>query len=119
GVETKGKIVIARYGSSFRGVKAKVAEENGAIGIIIYSDPADDGYTQGDVYPKGPWRPAQSAQRGSVQYLFEYPGDPLTPGVPSIPGKPRIKLEDATDLPRIPVQPMSYGEAGKLLTALR
>lgn len=119
GVDTKGKIVLARYGSSFRGVKAKVAEENGAVGIIIYSDPADDGYMQGDVYPKGPWRPAQSAQRGSVQYLFEYPGDPLTPGVPSIAGKPRIKLEDATDLPRIPVQPMSYGEAGKLLAALR
>lgn len=119
GVDTKGKIVIARYGASFRGVKAKVAEENGALGIIIYSDPADDGYVQGDTYPKGPWRPASSAQRGSVQYLFEYPGDPLTPGIPSIPGKPRIKREEATDLPRIPVQPMSYGEARKLLEALR
>jgi N-acetylated-alpha-linked acidic dipeptidase len=119
GVDVKGKIAIARYGQSFRGVKAKVAEENGAMGLIIYSDPADDGYAQGDTYPKGPWRPAQSAQRGSVQYLFEYPGDPLTPGVPSIPGKPRIKLEDATNLTRIPVQPMSYGEARKLLEALR
>jgi N-acetylated-alpha-linked acidic dipeptidase len=119
GVDTRGKIVIARYGSSFRGVKAKVAEENGAIGIIIYSDPADDGYAQGDIYPKGPWRPPSSAQRGSVQYLFEYPGDPLTPGVPSIPGKPRLKLEEATDIPRIPVQPMSYGEARKLLESLR
>lgn len=119
GVEVKGKIAIARYGQSFRGVKAKVAEENGAIGLIIYSDPADDGYAQGDTYPKGPWRPAQSAQRGSVQYLFEYPGDPLTPGVPSIPGKPRIKLEEATNLTRIPVQPMSYGEARKMLEALR
>ena len=119
GVDARGKIVIARYGQSFRGVKAKVAEENGAIGIIIYSDPADDGYVQGDIFPKGPWRPPSSAQRGSVQYLFEYPGDPLTPGVPSIPGKPRIKLQEATDLPRIPVQPMSYGEARKLLEALR
>jgi N-acetylated-alpha-linked acidic dipeptidase len=119
GVETRGKIVLARYGQSFRGVKAKVAEENGAIGIIIYSDPADDGYAQGDTYPKGPWRPPSSAQRGSVQYLFEYPGDPLTPGVPSIPGTPRLKLEEAADLPRIPVQPMSYGEARKLLEALR
>jgi N-acetylated-alpha-linked acidic dipeptidase len=119
GVDVKGKIVIARYGSSFRGVKAKVAEQNGAIGLIIYSDPADDGYMQGDTYPKGPWRPPSSAQRGSVQYLFEYPGDPLTPGVPSIPGKPRLKIADATDLPRIPVQPMSYGEARKLLEALR
>jgi N-acetylated-alpha-linked acidic dipeptidase len=119
GVDVKGKIVIARYGQSFRGVKAKVAEENGAIGLIIYSDPADDGYMQGDTFPKGPWRPPQSAQRGSVQYLFEYPGDPLTPGVPSIPGKPRLKLEEAKDIPRIPVQPMGYGEAGKLLEALR
>lgn len=119
GVDLKGKIAIARYGSSFRGVKAKVAEQNGAVGLIIYSDPADDGYMQGDIYPKGPWRPPSSAQRGSVQYLFEYPGDPLTPGVPSIPGKPRLKREDATDLPRIPVQPMSYGEARKLLEAMR
>ncbi len=119
GVETRGKIVIARYGASFRGVKAKVAEENGAVGLIIYSDPADDGYAQGDIYPKGPWRPPQSAQRGSVQYLFEYPGDPLTPGVPSIPGTPRIKIEEAANLTRIPVQPLSYGEARKLLEALR
>jgi N-acetylated-alpha-linked acidic dipeptidase len=119
GVDVKGKIAIARYGASFRGVKAKVAEQNGAIGLIIYSDPADDGYMQGDVFPKGPWRPAQSAQRGSVQYLFDYPGDPLTPGVPAIAGKPRLKREEATDLPRIPVQPMAYGEARKLLEAMR
>ncbi len=95
GVDVKGKIVIARYGNSFRGVKAKVAEDNGAIGLIIYSDPADDGYAQGDVYPKGPWRPESSAQRGSVQYLFYAPGDPLTPGRPSVPGEPRLKIEDA------------------------
>ncbi len=119
GVEVRGKIAIARYGSSFRGVKAKVAEQNGAVGLIIYSDPADDGYVQGDIYPKGPWRPPQSAQRGSVQYLFEYPGDPLTPGTPSIPGTPRIKMEEATNLTRLPVQPISYGEAAKLLEALR
>ena len=79
GVDVKGKIVIVRYGNSFRGVKAKVAEDHGAIGCIIYSDPEDDGYVQGDVFPKGPWRPVASGQRGSVQYLFEYPGDPLTP----------------------------------------
>lgn len=119
GVDVKGKIALARYGNSFRGVKAKVAEENGAVGLIIYSDPADDGYTQGDVYPKGPWRPAGSAQRGSVQYLFQYPGDPLTPGRPSIPGVPRLKIEEATDLTRIPTQPISYGEARKLLEVLR
>jgi N-acetylated-alpha-linked acidic dipeptidase len=119
GVEVKGKIAIARYGNSFRGVKAKVAEENGAIGLLIYSDPADDGYMQGDVYPKGPWRPETSAQRGSVQYLFQYPGDPLTPGKPSIPGVDRIKIEDATNLTGIPVQPISYGDAKQLLQPLR
>jgi N-acetylated-alpha-linked acidic dipeptidase len=119
GVNVRGKIVLARYGNSFRGVKAKVAEENGALGLIIYSDPADDGYMQGEVYPKGPWRPANSAQRGSVQYLFLYPGDPLTPGKPSIPGVERLKIEEATDLTRIPVQPISYGDARRLLEPMR
>ncbi|HVS21250.1 MAG TPA: PA domain-containing protein, partial [Pyrinomonadaceae bacterium] len=119
GVDVKGKIAIARYGNSFRGVKAKVAEDNGAIGLIIYSDPADDGYMQGDVYPKGPWRPDSSAQRGSVEFLFIYPGDPLTPGVPSVPGTPRIKKEEALNLPHIPVQPISYGDARRLLQPLR
>jgi N-acetylated-alpha-linked acidic dipeptidase len=102
GVDVKGKIVIVRYGNSFRGVKAKVAEDHGAIGCIIYSDPEDDGYMQGDVYPKGPWRPVASGQRGSVQYLFDYPGDPLTPGKPAIPGVPRLKPEEATDLTKLP-----------------
>jgi N-acetylated-alpha-linked acidic dipeptidase len=119
GVEVKGKIAIARYGNSFRGVKAKVAEDNGAIGLIIYSDPANDGYAQGDVYPKGPWRPESSAQRGSVQFLFVHPGDPLTPGTPAVPGTPRLKKEEATNLPHIPVQPISYGDARKLLQPLR
>lgn len=119
GVEVRGRIVIARYGNSFRGVKAKVAEENGAVGLIIYSDPENDGYAQGDVYPTGPWRSESSAQRGSVEYLFEYPGDPLTPGQPSIPGTPRIKREEATNLTHIPVQPISYGEARRLLEPLR
>jgi N-acetylated-alpha-linked acidic dipeptidase len=118
GVEVRGRIVIARYGNSFRGVKAKVAEQHGALGLIIYSDPADDGYVHGDVYPNGPWRPDQSAQRGSVEYIFEYPGDPLTPGTPSIAGTPRIKMEEATNLPRIPVQPISYGDARLLLEPL-
>src|SRR2546423_6055104 len=88
GIDVKGKIAIARYGNSFRGVKAKVVADNVAVGLIIYSDPADDGYMQGDVFPKGPWRPPSSAQRGSVQFLFHSPGDPLTPGKPSIPGVP-------------------------------
>ena len=119
GVDVKGKIALARYGNSFRGVKAKVAEDNGAVGLIIYSDPADDGYVQGDVYPKGPWRPESAAQRGSVQFLFIHPGDPLTPGTPAIPGTPRLKKEEATNLPRIPVQPISYGDARRLLQPLR
>ena len=119
GVDVKGKIVIVRYGNSFRGVKAKVAEDNGAIGCIIYSDPEDDGYMQGDVFPKGPWRPVASGQRGSVQYLFEYPGDPLTPGRPSIPGEARLRPEEATDLTRIPVQPIAYDEAKTILSQLK
>jgi N-acetylated-alpha-linked acidic dipeptidase len=119
-VDVKGKIVIARYGRSFRGVKAKVAEENGAVGLIIYSDPADDGYVKGDVYPDGPWRPETSAQRGSVMYIFQYPGDPLTPGTPSIAGTTRLKQDDPTlNIPRIPVQPISYGDARRLLEPLR
>ena len=118
GIDVKGRIVLARYGNSFRGVKAKVAEDNGAVGLIIYSDPADDGYGQGDVYPKGPWRPASSAQRGSVQYTFHAPGDPLTPGRPSVPGVPRLKMEDVRTLTRIPVQPISYGDAKQLLEPL-
>jgi N-acetylated-alpha-linked acidic dipeptidase len=120
GVDVKGKIVIVRYGNSFRGVKAKVAQDHGAVGCIIYSDPADDGYAQGDVYPKGPWRPVASGQRGSVQFLFHYPGDPLTPGKPAIPGTPRISLEQAyEDIPRIPVQPLAYDEARKLIEPLK
>lgn len=119
GVDVKGKIVIVRYGNSFRGVKAKVAEDRGAVGCLIYSDPADDGYMQGNVYPKGPWRPGASGQRGSVQYIFDYPGDPLTPGRPSIPGVPRLKPEEATDLTRIPVQPISYDAARSILSALK
>src|SRR5215475_6671529 len=119
GVDVKGKIVIVRYGNSFRGVKAKVAEDHGAVGCIIYSDPQDDGYMQGDVFPKGPWRPEASGQRGSVQYLFDYPGDPLTPGKPAIPGVSRLKPEEATDLTKIPVQPIAYDVARKLMAPLK
>jgi N-acetylated-alpha-linked acidic dipeptidase len=120
GVDVKGKIVIVRYGNSFRGVKAKVAQDHGAVGCIIYSDPADDGYAQGDVYPKGPWRPVASGQRGSVQFLFKYPGDPLTPGQPAINGVPRLTMEQAyEDIPRIPVQPLGYDQARKLIEPLK
>src|SRR5256712_6893208 len=118
-VDVKGKIVIVRYGNSFRGVKVKVAEAHAPVGCIIYSDPADDGYMQGDVYPKGPWRPVASGQRGSVQYLFDYPGDPLTPGKPSIPGVRRLKVEEATDLTHIPVQPIAYDDARILIEPLK
>ena len=117
-VSVRGKIVLVRYGESFRGVKAKVAQDAGARGIIIYSDPADDGYKQGRVYPRGPWRPADGIQRGSIQYLFQYPGDPLTPGRASTPDAPRLRPSQAENLPRIPSVPMSYGQAVKLLRGL-
>jgi N-acetylated-alpha-linked acidic dipeptidase len=118
GVDVRGKIVIVRYGESFRGVKAKVAEEHGAKGLIIYSDPEDDGFVRGPVFPEGPWKDANGIQRGSIEYIFEYPGDPLTPGAPSTPGTPRIEPEDAANLPRIPTTPLSYGEAKPMLEAL-
>ena len=119
GVDVEGKIVLARYGESFRGVKAKVAEQQGARGLIIYSDPEQDGYVKGPVYPNGQWRSPQGIQRGSIQYIFEYPGDPLTEGLPSIPGTPRIAPEDAENLPSIPTTPISYGDARRLLRELR
>ena len=118
GVDVAGKIVLVRYGGSFRGVKAQQAELRGAKGVIIYSDPEDDGFLRGDVYPDGPWRPADGIQRGSIQYIFNYPGDPLTPGAPSLPGTRRIAPKDAGNLPRIPTTPISYGEAQPLLEKL-
>src|SRR4051812_43680231 len=118
GVDVKDKIVLVRYGRSFRGVKVHVAEQHGAKGVIIYSDPEDDGFVRGPVFPQGPWRPADSMQRGSIQYLWDYPGDPLTPGRPSIPGTRRLDPDQATDLARIPSTPISYGDAQPLLQAL-
>ena len=118
GVDVRGKVVLVRYGGSFRGVKAQQAEQRGAVGLLIYSDPEDDGFVRGPVYPDGPWRPADGIQRGSIQYIFEYPGDPLTPGAPSVPGTRRISPEEAENLPRIPTAPLSYGEAEPLLQAL-
>ena len=118
GVSVKGAIVIARYGSSWRGIKPKVAFEHGAVGCLIYSDPRDDGYTAGDVYPKGPWRPAEGVQRGSVMDMPLYPGDPLTPGVGATPDAKRLKLEDVKIFTKIPVQPISYADAEPLLAAL-
>jgi N-acetylated-alpha-linked acidic dipeptidase len=118
GVSVKGAIVIARYGESWRGIKPKLAAEHGAIGCIIYSDPADDGYTQQLPFPKGPMRPAEGAQRGSVLDAPLYPGDPLTPGVAATKEAKRLKVEDAQSLAKIPVLPISYADAQPLLAAL-
>jgi N-acetylated-alpha-linked acidic dipeptidase len=119
GVSVKGAIVIARYGGSWRGIKPKVAAENGAVGCLIYSDPKDDGYWVTDVFPAGPARPRDGVQRGSVADMPVHPGDPLTPGIGAVPGAPRLPLDSATTLTRIPVLPISYGDAQPLLAALR
>ena len=118
GIDVKGKIVIARYGGSWRGIKPKVAAEHGAIGCIIYSDPRDDGYAAGDVYPKGAWRNENGAQRGSVADMPLYPGDPLTPGVGATANAKRLDIKEAATLTKIPVLPISYGDALPLLRAL-
>jgi len=118
GVDVKGKIVIARYGGSWRGIKPKVAAEHGAIGCIIYSDPRDDGYAEGAVYPEGAFRPPLGAQRGSVVDMPLYPGDPLTPGVGATPEAARLPRETAPTLTTIPVLPIGYADAQPLLAAL-
>src|SRR6267154_1652229 len=119
GVSVKGAIVIARYGNSWRGIKPKVAAEHGAIGCIIYSDPADDGYGQGDVFPDGPMRNENGVQRGSVMDMPVYPGDPTTPGVGSKGDVKRLALKDIPTLTKIPTLPISYGDAKPLLAALK
>ncbi|MED4729574.1 M28 family peptidase [Aneurinibacillus migulanus] len=118
GISLKGKIVLVRYGKNFRGVKPDLAAQYGAAGVLIYSDPEDDGYLKGDVYPKGPWRPKDAIQRGSILSIYRYPGDPLTPGAPSIDGVKRIQPDQASSLPKIPTTPISYAEAEGLLKAL-
>jgi len=118
GIDVKGKIVIARYFGSWRGIKPKVAAEHGAIGCIIYSDPKEDGYFVGDTYPKGGYRPPFSAQRGSVLDMPTYPGDPLTPGVGATKDAKRLAQKDAETITKIPVLPISYGDAEPLLRAL-
>jgi N-acetylated-alpha-linked acidic dipeptidase len=119
GISVNGAIVIARYGQSWRGIKPKVAAEHGALGCIVYSDPRDDGYAVNDVYPDGPERPADGAQRGSVMDMPLYPGDPLTPGIGAVPGAKRLAISEAKTLTKIPVLPMSYGDAQPLLAALK
>jgi N-acetylated-alpha-linked acidic dipeptidase len=119
GINVKGKIVIARYGQSWRGIKPKIAQEYGAIGCIIYSDPKDDGYYQGEVYPKGPFKNEYGVQRGSVMDMVVYPGDPLTPGVGATKDAKRFPShQDAPNLLKIPVLPISYHDAKPLLEAL-
>ena len=117
GISVKGAIVIARYGSGWRGIKPKVAGEHGAIGCIIYSDPRGDGYFQGDEYPKGGWRPAEGVQRGSVMDT-DYPGDPLTPGVGATADAKRLPIAEAKTITKIPVLPISWADAQPLLKAL-
>jgi N-acetylated-alpha-linked acidic dipeptidase len=119
GVDVKGKIVIARYGRSWRGIKPKVAYEHGAVGCIIYSDPHEDGYFPGDVYPDGPYRPELGAQRGSVMDMPIHPGDPLTPGTAAEPGVARMDRSASPVILKIPVLPISYGDALPLLRNLK
>jgi N-acetylated-alpha-linked acidic dipeptidase len=118
GISVKGAIVIAKYGGSWRGIKPKVAAEHGAVGCLIYSDPRDDGYAGGDVFPNGPMRPPQGVQRGSVADMPVYPGDPLTPGVGATKNAKRLTIAEARTITKIPVLPISYGDAQPLLAAL-
>jgi N-acetylated-alpha-linked acidic dipeptidase len=120
-VDVRGKIVLVRYGQNFRGVKEFIAQEHGAAGVIIYSDPFDDGWRRGDKYPDGPWRPDTGVQRGSVGYMFEFPGDPTTPGIASLPSLPeskRISPEQSAQMPKIPITPLSYRDAWPILQHL-
>jgi len=117
-IDVRGKIVLVRYGQNFRGVKEFIAQEHGAAGVIVYSDPFDDGWRRGDKYPDGPWRPDTGVQRGSVGYMFEFPGDPTTPGfasLPSLPESKRISPEQSAQMPKIPVTPLSYHDAWPIL----
>jgi N-acetylated-alpha-linked acidic dipeptidase len=119
GLSVEGKIALVRYGGAFRGLKVKEAQDRGAIGVIIFSDPADDGYMRGDIYPDGPMRPPSAIQRGSVQYLSVQPGDPSTPGgIPSTASAKRITRDQMNNVPKIPSLPISYREAEKLLRQL-
>jgi N-acetylated-alpha-linked acidic dipeptidase len=120
-IDVRGKIVLVRYGQNFRGVKAFVAQEHDAAGMLIYSDPADDGWRHGDKYPQGPWRPDTGVQRGSIGYMFQFPGDPTTPGiasVPSLPDSKRTPPEQSAQLPKIPTTPISYADAWPILAHL-
>ena len=121
GIDVRGKIVIMRYGQNFRGVKVFVAQEHGAAGVLLYSDPYDDGWRRGDKYPRGPWRPDTGVQRGSIGYMFEFPGDPTTPGIAStlsLPEAQRTPPAQSAQLPKIPCTPLSYADAWPILEHL-
>ena len=118
GIDVRGKVVIARYGGSWRGIKPKVAHEHGALATILYSDPRDDGYFQGDVYPDGPYRMDRGIQRGSVTDMPLYPGDPLTPFVGATADAERMTVEESPAIMKIPVLPISYSDALPLLRAM-
>lgn len=121
GVDVHGKIVLIRYGENFRGVKAYLAQEAGAAGVILYSDPLDDGYTKGEMYPHGPWRPDTGVQRGTVEFGFQHPGDPTTPGYAGtmdLPDSKRVPADDNPDMPKIPTTPISAHDAQPMLANL-
>lgn len=118
GIDVRGKIVITRYGAGWRGLKPLLAQQHGAIGALIYSDPHEDGYYNAETYPKGASRPEQGVQRGSVMDMITYPGDPLTPGYGAVEGAPRLPVAEAKTILKIPVLPLSYGDAEPLLKAL-
>jgi len=120
-IDVRGKIVLVRYGQNFRGVKVFIAQEHGAAAVILYSDPFDDGWRKGDKYPAGPWRPDTGVQRGSTGYMFEFPGDPTTPGfasLPTLPESKRVSPEKSAQMPKIPVTPLSYHDASPILQNL-
>ena len=118
GISVKGKIVLARYGGGWRGLKPKLAQEHGAAGCLIYSDPADDGYAANDSFPRGGGRPATGVQRGSVQDMTQYPGDPLTPGIGATAGAKRLTRQTARTILKIPALPISYGDAAKIMAGM-
>jgi N-acetylated-alpha-linked acidic dipeptidase len=119
GISVEGKIAIARYGQGFRGIKAKLAEEHKAAGLIVYSDPQDDGFVAGDTFPDGPWRPVGGIQRGSILYTEIYPGDPLTPGLGPAPSESHVSPADSATLPHIPTMPINAKDAAVILGSLR
>ena len=117
-IDLKGKVLLVRYGGTARSAKVALAEEHGAAAVLLYSDPASEGYAAGEVLPRGPQRPDDQVQRGTVAYMARYTGDPLTPGKPALPDVPRLAAKDAADLPRIPVVPIRASDAARILAAL-